>query len=77
MDKRIEMIVGLFYAAGVIMAAAAFMTVGLLTGAWLAALFACAGAGIGFGLIMHGLLVFLDYRYDKKVSWRKDNNSHG
>ncbi len=51
-NKAIQM----FYATGVVMGIAAFFAYGLHSGNWAVALFASAGGGLGFGLVMHGIL---------------------
>jgi len=53
-DQEPNKAIKMFYATGVVLGIAAFFTFGLITGNWAVSLFASAGGGLGFGLLIHG-----------------------
>jgi hypothetical protein len=57
-DGLIETAYGVFYGAGIILAAGTYLTLGLLKGAWIWALPACLAGGIGFGLLANGFILY-------------------
>lgn len=48
--------IGLFYAAGVVVATGIFLFNGFSSGKWVANFFASLSGGIGFGLLMHAVV---------------------
>lgn len=57
-DSIIETAYGVLYAAGVIIAGGVYLTLGVTNGAWLTALPGSIAGGIGFGLLMHGWILY-------------------
>ena len=56
-NREINKAIQMFYATGVILGTAGFFTFGLITGNWAASLFSSVGGGLGFGLLMNGILL--------------------
>jgi hypothetical protein len=70
MDKHMSTVnqaIGLFYVAGLTIAAGAFLFLGSSTGKWAETFFVSLGGGIGFGLLMHAIVTLLAALRDKDV----------